>query len=272
MRLGLISCLLFMFSMPLQAARLVVMDVGEGQALFVQQGDEAMLIDTGHAGMASRVLQRLHHYGVKSLHGIILTHLHPDHASGYFRIREAYPQAPVLESGQPLAKNVAPDMVRWVRDALRADPRLRVIGAGDHLDWGELRIDVLWPQCFSSDNLNLHSLVLLLRLGESRVLIMGDAPQAVERQLLALGVLPKQIDVLVVGHHAAADSSDREVLRHLAPRFSIISVNAHNLRGYPDADTIKRLEANSGRLYRTDRDGEVCLRLSTRRDEVGPCP
>ena len=272
MRLCLMVCLLMMFSMPLEAARLVVMDVGEGQALFLQQGDKAMLIDTGHAGMAAHVLQRLHHHGVKSLHSIILTHLHPDHASGYFRLREAYPYAPVLENGQPLPENVAPDMVRWVRDRLHTDPQRRVIGAGDHIDWGELHVDVLWPQRFSNDNLNLHSLVLLIHLGQSRVLIMGDVPQSVERRLLALGMLPKGIEVLVVGHHGAADSSDRDVLRHLAPRVSVISVNADNLRGYPDADTLKRLEANSGRLYRTDRDDEVCLQLSPQRGEVGPCP
>lgn len=272
MRVALLAAVLMLFTMPLYAARLVVMDVGEGQALFLQQGNEAILIDTGHAGMSGHVLERLKNYKVRSLRAVILTHLHPDHASGWFRIREAFPDAPVLDNGQPLPEAVAPDMVRWVRDSLQADPQHETLAAGDHIDWGKLRLEVLWPPGFSNNNLNLHSLVLLASLGDSRVLIMGDAPQKVEQSLLQARELPKQVDVLVVGHHAAADSSGSEFLKRVNPRLSVISVNADNLRGYPDASTLKRLKRYSTRVYRTDVDGEVCLNLSAREDGVGPCP
>jgi competence protein ComEC len=246
--------------------------VGEGQALFLQQGREAILVDTGHAGLAGHVLERLKHYGVDSLRAVILTHLHPDHASGWFRIHEAFPGVTVLDNGQPLPEAVSPDMVRWVRDSLRGDPHHQTLTIGDQLDWGRLRLEVLWPHGFSGHNLNLHSLVLLVTIGKSRVLIMGDAPQAVERRLLKAGGLPKQVDVLVVGHHGAADSSSTPFLQRLTPRYSVISVNADNLRGYPDADTLKRLKHYSTRVYRTDVDGEVCLVISGQAGGVGPCP
>ncbi|MBD3669802.1 MAG: MBL fold metallo-hydrolase [Gammaproteobacteria bacterium] len=268
--LALLLCLLS--ASVLQAASLVVVDVGEGQALFLQQGEEALLIDTGHAGQASHLLQRLRAHGVSRLHALVLTHLHPDHASGYFRLREAFPEAPVMESGHPLPEAVSPDMVRWVRDGLQRDPHRRLLKQGDVLSWGELRIEVLWPQGFANNNLNLHSLVLQVTAGDRRVVIMGDAPSTVGRRLLNQDRFVSDIDILVVGHHGAADSGDEAVLRHLRPRYSLISVNADNIRGYPSAQTLQRLHKYSDTVLRTDIEGELCFSLAPQTRLRMTCP
>ena len=74
--------------------------------------------------------------------------------------------------------------------------------------------------------------------------------------------LPSNVDVLVVGHHGASDVGDELFLRRLNPRLAIISVNAGNLRGYPDPALLQRLADLGISLRRTDVDGEIIVNLS----------
>ena len=249
--------------------RLRVLDVGEGQAVLLQHGEHGILVDTGHAGQAPQVLSAIDDSGIRRLDMLILSHLHPDHASGYFRLREAWPDTPVLDAQHPLPADISPDMVRWVNEALSADPLRRRLAAGDTLPWGDVRIEVLWPAVFTSDNLNRHSLVLHIRHGERSALLMGDAGKEVERELLQQG---KKLtaDVLIVGHHGASDAGDPAFLAAVQPAWSVISVNHNNLRGYPGADTLQRLRTAGGQVLRTDEDGDICLYLP-RTEAVVPC-
>jgi len=249
--------------------RLRLLDVGEGQALLLQHGGRGILVDTGHAGQATRVLRAIADSGVRRLDRLILSHLHPDHASGYFRLREAWPDTPVLDNGHPLPRDVSPDMVRWVRDALARDPLRRTLRAGDTLDWGDARLEVLWPERFTDANLNRHSLVLRLRHGENTALLMGDAGKPVERELLRRGK-PLAAGVLLVGHHGAGDAGDPGFLAAVRPAYALVSVNRDNLRGYPDAATLSRLKAVGAKVLRTDAAGDICLRLP-RNGAVTPC-
>ncbi|WP_456405055.1 ComEC/Rec2 family competence protein [Thiolapillus sp.] len=252
--------LLFFLSATVVAnPRLVVLDVGEGQALLVQQGDRGILIDTGHPGAARHVLDRLNELGVKHLDYMILTHLHPDHAGGYFRLREAWPETPVLHSGHPLPNDVRPDLTRWVKDALQQDARQRIVGAGDALNWRGITLKILWPDEFVSHDLNHHSLVLLLRHQDARILIMGDAPQQAERELLRQNSLPENIDIVVVGHHGSKYASSMAFIEKIRPRLAVISVNRNNIRGYPSAEVVQRWKKAGAKVLRTDRQGEIHL-------------
>ena len=246
-----------------EEARLVTLDVGEGQAILIQRGGQGILIDTGHVGKTRLVLDRLAALGLRQLDYLILSHLHPDHASGYFRLREAWPNTPVLFNGQPISGLKQPDVTRWVYEALMRDPLVRVIRAGETIQWHGMQLEVLWPDGFDNRNLNRHSLVIRLDYQDHTVLIMGDADKHVEQTLLnRRDRLPSNVDALVMGHHGASDVGDELFLRRLNPRLAIISVNAGNLRGYPDPALLQRLADLGISLRRTDVDGEIIVNLS----------
>ncbi len=244
--------------------RLIALDIGEGQSLLIARGDRGVLIDTGRPGMGQRVLRQLRANGVHRLEAVIYTHLHPDHAGSWFRVEEAFPQVPVIESGHRREGTNWPDTSRWVANALDQlpDARHRTVQRGDGWSMLGLQFRVLWPETIAaSGNLNEQSLVLDIRNDTARALIMGDVGNPTEHRLLKANALPRNVDVLVAGHHGSADTSSTALLKHTNPEFTVVSTDANNIRGYPDEDTIERLQQNSRKLLRTWVDGEICIEL-----------
>lgn len=102
---------------------------------------------------------------------------------------------------------------------------------------------------------NEASSVVRVAYGAHSFLITGDLEAPGEQAMLALGC--ESVTVLKVGHHGSKTSSTGEFLRALAPHYAVISVGYNNHFGHPHPDTLRRLEEQSARLYRTDRDGAV---------------
>lgn len=251
--------------------RVVVMNVGEGQAILLRRGSSGILIDSGLASFADRLLRRIEAHGVTSLDYFILTHLHPDHAGGYFRVRERYPEAVLIGNGHPLAADRQPFIVNLYDDAIRGDPRRRVMRAGDELVWRGVTLKALWPDLIAGQNLNRNSLVLSLAYGESRVLFMADAGDIVESRLLEQGAVPGPVSLLIAGHHGMVRSADPCFLAQVRPRVAVISANWRVPRYQPGDAVVTRLTAASGRLLRTDEDGEICLELVADNAEPQDC-
>lgn len=268
--LGLLV-VLFLPQPGVAALRVVVMDVGVGQAILLRRGSHGLLIDSGVAAFADRLLGRIEAHGVESLDYFVLSHLHPDHAGGYFRIRERYPEAVVIVNGHPLAARNQPFIVNLYDDALGSDPRKRVMRAGDSLLWRGVTIKALWPAAYSGQNLNRHSLVLALSYGDSRALIMGDAGRYVERILVDADIALGPVSLLVTGHHGIAPSADATFLARVRPGVTVIPVSWKMPGFQPNDAVVARLSAASGRLLRTDEDGEICLELSQNSDSVEDC-
>ena len=261
---GLLTGLVLFWNAALAATALHVrvLDVGEGQSVLLHSDQRAILVDTGHAGVATKVLSRLQELGIEQLDYLVLTHLHPDHASGYFRIHEQFPQATVVEHCRPLPANLRIDMIRWVHAALQRNENRLCVTSGDRIDWKDTQISVLWPPATLADtkNLNHGSLVIQVSRGQRSLLIMGDADKHAEAQLLASASL-QPVDLLVVGHHGADDASSAGFLQIVRPRQSVISIDKNNIRGYPSPRTLQRLGQLGGDLHLTYIDGEFHLAI-----------
>ena len=262
---------LFLSQPGLAELRVVVFDTGQGQAILLRRGSQGVLIDTGVAPYADTLLRRIEAHGVADLDYLFLTHLHPDHAGGYFRIRERFPKAAIIGNGHPLAARGFSSIERLYDDALRNDPRWRVMRAGGELIWQGVSIKVLWPESFASQDFNRHSLVLMIALGKSRLLVMGDAGDYVERRLLERGVVQGPVSVLVTGHHGIARTADPQFLARVRPKVAVIPASWKVPSFQPDDAVAARLAAASGRLLRTDIDGEICLELAADNETPEDC-
>jgi beta-lactamase superfamily II metal-dependent hydrolase len=68
------------------------------------------------------------------------------------------------------------------------------------------------------------------------------------------------VDVLVAGHHGAADASCEELLEAVCPEIVLISVGQDNFYGHPSPETLQRLNAFGCTVYRTDQCGTIIYR------------
>jgi competence protein ComEC len=83
-------------------------------------------------------------------------------------------------------------------------------------------------------------------------LLSGDIGAQTEKELLPS---LENVDVLKIGHHGSNGSSSSELLVHLQPVLSVISVGAGNPYGHPGLKTLGRLRGT--RILRTDREGTI---------------
>lgn len=241
----------------------VIIDVEEGQAVLLQREEAGILIDTGHFGKQQALQEALQRYGVTTIEAVILTHLHADHASGIFGLMADFPQAVIYESGQRLAFNPSMDSYRWVADKLDSGSwEVRQLGQGNAIAWRDALIKVLWPAQPSGDDLNSRSLVLSISFAGKTILIMGDVGRQQENQLVQDKLLPGNVDVLVVGHHGAADATSTALLQWTSPEYAVISVNSNNMRGYPDEMVIKKILKSGARLHLTSEKGDFVWRTT----------
>jgi len=242
--------------------RIVVLDVKEGQSVLLVKNNKGLLIDTGHFGTTEMVMDSMKSHDVIDLEQIILTHLHPDHASGIFNLMQHFPEAIITESGFRSQENLKIDSMRWVADALDSGKwQVRRTRQGYSFHWRNCLIKILWPASFAGGNSNSLSIVAHIVYGDKHVLVMGDSNLEVEEKLLQNGLLPANIDILIVGHHGADDATGRSFLRHTHPQHAVISINKDNIRGYPAESVIKRIRKNGTLLQMTHEQGDVVFHL-----------
>lgn len=117
----------------------------------------------------------------------------------------------------------------------------------------------------SSNDLNEHSIVLIIRYEGKNILLTGDATKNNETLLLQRYRLPK-IDILKVGHHGSKTSSSIEFLRKIKPNISVISSGKNNRYHLPHKSTLEKLHDINSKIYNTQDYGEIEFILKDKLD------
>ena len=160
-------------------------DVGQGDGVLVQAGNEDYLIDAGRAEEGPNVVDFLRSRAVgEELDGIVVSNPDADHIGGFLDVFDAFEVETVYVSGDPKGTLTYNTFLRGVDDE---GSKVEVVRAGRLLDWGGVRADVIGPppgELFSETNDN--SVAILLTYGTARVLLAGDA-EAREEEYMAGG-------------------------------------------------------------------------------------
>lgn len=222
-------------------ARVTVLDVGQGLAVLIEDAGHAVLVDAGPPdGAAVRALHRIE--APRTLDAIVLTHPDADHAGGLSAVTQRFDVGAVLRG---------------------VDGDSQPIDIGDRIVLGDrTRIEVLGPPVQTGtalDSDNDRSLVLLVTIGDRRVLLTGDIEEPAEAWLVRSGQ-PLTADVLVAPHHGSRSSSSEPFLAAVDPAVVVISAGAENRYGHPHPGVIEHYEAHDITVVRTDQAGDVSLR------------
>ncbi len=239
-----------------QGARVVVLDVGQGDAILVQDGWDCALIDTGPDASVVSALAR---EGVLSLDAVILTHQHDDHAGGLPELAGKVRVGSILvPEGQREA--MTQEGMAAARDL---GAHVEELEAGTRVHVGDFTLTMLWPREPEDGDENDESLVLGLafeRRGASFTgLLTGDAEGDVLRSLLD-DKLIGDVDFLKVGHHGSSASIDEEEAGELSAEVAVASAGEGNRYGHPKEECVEAL-TSQGSLFLCTKDvGSVEIR------------
>lgn len=241
---------------------LVMLDVGQGEAILLRHGAAAALVDGGGwsgGGLAERaVLPALARLGVRRLDALVLTHADIDHCRGLVEIASYLPVREVWSTSGEAAPCVV-DLVTL------PGARWRPLWAGMRRTVGGWRLDVLHPAPGERLEGNDGSLVMRARARGVGVLLTGDVETPTERALLRdVGATGLEAAILKVAHHGSSTSTGAELLVAVGPRLALISAGPDNRYGHPAPSVLARLRRAGVRVLRTDRDGLVRLRIDRR--------
>ncbi|MFJ9832472.1 ComEC/Rec2 family competence protein [Streptomyces sp. NPDC101169] len=245
--------------------RYAMCDVGQGDATVLAAGDGAgVVVDAGPD--PEPVDHCLRALGVTRVPLLVLTHFHADHVTGLPGVLRGRSVAAIETTDYAEPADQA-EFVR--REAARRHIPLGTAVAGEERRSGALSWRVLWPPAPPApgqppapepDGPNDASVVLLVRSGGLRLLLLGDleppAQQALLRSPAAAGLA--RVDVLKVAHHGSA-YQDPDLIRLAAPRVALISTGADNPYGHPAPVTVAALRAGGAMVLRTDRDGALAV-------------
>jgi competence protein ComEC len=245
--------------------RIVVFDVGQGDAILVQTGGSNLLIDGGSAvpGRFDRgrriVVPALVALGVRRLDLVVATHGDLDHRGGLPAVLEALPSDQLW---LPPGGRRDPAFDGLLDTARSHGVKVEEAAAGD--SWRGppgAQVKVLWPsRGFSAPSRNAGSLVLRVDVNGQRVLLPGDLPNAQEAVLLSHDT-DMRADVLLLGHHGSRTSTSPAWLRAIEARIAIVSAPERSRFGFPHAEVRDSVAEQGAALHWTGRDGAVLVRL-----------
>jgi competence protein ComEC len=224
----------------------------------------------------------------------VLSHPHLDHASALDLVLHCYDVAHFWDSGRvaqtvfyrelidQLARSAATtyhtaapvpgDRALTVKGHAVTMPRWDRFSEGDAVPLGAgARFTILHAEPKEHRDPNRNSIVLLVELGATRLLLVGDAesgarrdPSApvgdIEAHLLDHHAPSIRAHILQVGHHGSKTSSRRAFLDAVQPRLALVSSGPrqYGKTTLPDPEVLAALDAVGAKVLRTDERDAAC--------------
>lgn len=217
-------------------ARVVMLPVTQGMALWLAGEQGSLLVDTGRAArQASATLASFR--GSGRLTALVLTHPDADHIGGAsFVLSLLRPKTVYL----PEVFRNRPEFLplRWQAQKLGVS----VVGvqSGQRLRAKDVICDVLWPSDARGLEDNEASLVLRCHLAGVSLLLVGDLTKAGEAALLTSGQAVAA-SILQVGHHGSRTSSSMPFLLAVSPRLALVPTGTSPRFAFPHGEVVARL-------------------------------
>ena len=244
------------------------MDVGQGDAILITTPHgRRVLIDGGPGQSVLRELGATMPFLSRKIDVMALTNPHADHVDGLVPVIRRYDVGQLMVTGVTYPNAAYTALLKSARaPSLYGYPYLTL--ADDDRDFvlDGVTFDILYPfEPLLGDtisNVNNSSVVIMVRYGDHRILLTGDAEIEEEAELVEAhdrGEIDLHADVLKAGHHGSRTSSTPEFLERVNPEVAIISSGEGNSYDHPHPETLDAFNNLDLTVRRTDREGRVRL-------------
>lgn len=276
--LGLVLVLLltFLFVRGKPEFELDILDVGQGDAIYLCASDGTnFMIDGGSTDVKKvgtyRILPFLKAKAIRKVDYWFVSHTDEDHISGLVEVMESGYAVGTLVLAE--AQKEDEKAQRLAELAQKNGIRVCYMKAGDVLGTRKedvvnernraetFRIECLYPTNNNdSEDVNDRCLVLYYEDENFSAFFGGDISSEVEEQLVSAGKC-RQTDVLKASHHGSKYSNSDVLLHALHPRLTIASAGKKNRYGHPSPEAIARVGESGSTFYSTIDYGRIRVRF-----------
>lgn len=243
-------------------------DVGQGNSTLVMLPDgKNLLIDAGSKEYSDKLVEYLNKEKIEKIDYLIATNTNAGNIGGMANVIENFEIGRVYS---PDIDNIV-DLIDTNKDSSEAydsfkkaisNKKLTILNgsAGTHVYFSlSLTIDIIAPNDASYSELNNYSIAVMIKYGQQKFIFMSDAENYSEQEILD-NEYDVAADVILVGNHGSSTSSGKSFIKKVAPKYAVISCGADNSEGYPHQETLKTLEENEVKVFRTDLNGTITLK------------
>lgn len=257
--IGLFILVLYLQSFLGFEDKVVFLDVGQGDAVLLQNGLRQVLIDGGEgAAVVQRLSEEIPRHD-RVIDIVVLTHPQQDHMEGLLHVLERYEVGLVV---LPDVSHTTMLQEAWLSALIDYEVPYRFAWHGQRIVVGDLLLDILAPfdsdegEAATASDLNNASVVVRASMHDMSFLLTGDAEARVERMLVEDSNRELlDVDVLKAGHHGSSSSTTTELLEVTSPATFVVSVGEDNRYGHPSEEVLSRVHPIP--VLRTDEHGSV---------------
>ena len=237
------------------SATVHIIDVGQGNAILIQDHGHNLLYDCGNYDTSDYLVKYLRKQGVISFDYVVLSHYDADHCAAAPTIFEKFIVSSIIEPDYEHDTETYEHVMEAQRFLDVKHPSI-----GDTYMLGDGIVTVICPTDYDFEEGNNNSVGIRYESNGHSILLTGDAEVESEYDFLEYDKehdIELDSDIYLAGHHGSNSSSTNSLLDAVSPEIAVISVGKDNEYGHPKEEVLERLKEHGAEIYRTDEQGTI---------------
>ncbi len=224
-----------------------------------RDGEEAELFEPDVQNIGETVVSNfLWEKGNDNVDYLLATHADTDHIQGLTDVAGNFAVKSAFVARTPMQDVDFEDFAKALE---KKNIPLAKIVRGDVLTFGDVKVEVLYPNSDENPNANWdnnHGIVLRIIYGETKVLLTADIEKEAEKELLEMPEV-LQANVVKVAHHGSKTSSTQTFIDATKAKLAIISVGKKSPFGHPHQEVVDRWKKSDAKIMTTGEKGTVTI-------------
>ena len=243
---------------------ITMLDVKQGDSIFLKLENKSILIDTGGYYNSNiidnRTIPYLKSIGISKLNYLILTHGDYDHMGESIKLINNFKVDKVIfNCGE--YNDLEKELIKVLeKKNIKYYSCIKEINIDNN--------KLYFLQTKEYDNENDNSNAIYTELNGYKFMFMGDAGVDKEKDILDKYNI-SDIDVLKVGHHGSSTSSSKYFIDTIKPKYGLISIGKNNKYNHPNKEVLNNLY--NSKIYRTDQDGSIMFKIKNNKLKIETC-